>query len=149
MTAVSVRAVVGDAADHTFGSILTVAAKPAAVLLPVAGILLVTSEWSQRTGMITFALAPVRSRVIGAKLIASLVLAVAMLAMVVVVTAAGVLVAAPGVEGAWSDAPTLSNGDSEATAAHAVGRVKRTTMAGADASRTMPNATPTIIPAVR
>ena len=50
------------------------------VLLPVAGVLLVTSEWSQRTGMITFSLVPVRSRVLVAKLAASLVLAVAPLA---------------------------------------------------------------------
>ena len=54
--AVIVRSVVGDAADHTFAAILNVGVKPAAVLLPIAGILLVTSEWSQRTGMITFAL---------------------------------------------------------------------------------------------
>jgi ABC-2 type transport system permease protein len=76
--------------------------KPAAVLLPVAGILLVTSEWSQRTGMITFALVPVRSRVLGTKLIASLVLALAMLVMSVAVAAGGVLVASPGVDGTWS-----------------------------------------------
>ena len=104
---VIVRLAVGDAADHTFASVLTVGLKPAAVLLPVAGILLVTSEWSQRTGMITFALVPVRSRVVGAKLIASLVLAVAMLAVSVGIVAAGVLVASPGVDGAWSDAATL------------------------------------------
>ena len=55
---VAVRSVVGDAADHTFASVLDVGLQPAAVLLPVAGILLVTSEWSQRTGMITFALVP-------------------------------------------------------------------------------------------
>jgi hypothetical protein len=104
---VIVRLAVGDAADHTFASVLTVGLKPAAVLLPVAGILLVTSEWSQRTGMITFALVPVRSRVVGAKLIASLVLAIAMLAVSVGIVAAGVLVASPAVDGAWSDAPTL------------------------------------------
>ncbi|MEA2357116.1 MAG: type transport system permease protein [Solirubrobacteraceae bacterium] len=104
---VIVRLAVGDAADHTFASVLAVGVKPAAVLLPVAGILLVTSEWSQRTGMITFALVPVRSRVIGAKLIASLVLAVAILAVSVGIVAAGVLVASPGVDGAWSDAATL------------------------------------------
>ena len=57
--------------------------------------------------MITFALVPVRSRVLGAKLIASLVLAVAMLAMSVAVVAAGVLVASPGVDGTWSDAAPL------------------------------------------
>jgi ABC-2 type transport system permease protein len=105
--AVIVRSVVGDAADHTFAAMLDVGVKPAAVLLPIAGILLVTSEWSQRTGMITFALVPVRSRVLGAKLIASLVLAVAMLVMSVAVVAAGVLVASPGVDGTWSDAAPL------------------------------------------
>jgi ABC-2 type transport system permease protein len=104
---VLVRSVVGDAADHTFASVLDVGVKPAAVLLPIAGILLVTSEWSQRTGMITFTLVPVRSRVLGAKLIASLVLAIAMLVMAVGVVAAGVLVASPGVDGTWSDAATL------------------------------------------
>jgi len=104
---VIVRSIVGDAADHTFAAILDVGVKPAAVLLPIAGILLVTSEWSQRTGMITFALVPVRSRVLGAKLIASLVLATGMLAMAVAVVAAGVLVASPGVDGSWSDAAPL------------------------------------------
>jgi len=103
VVAVIVRGVVGDAADHTFASFLNVGVKPAAVLLPVVGILLVTSEWSQRTGMITFALVPVRSRVLGAKLIASVVLAIAMLVMSVGVVAAGVLVASPGVDATWSD----------------------------------------------
>jgi ABC-2 type transport system permease protein len=104
---VIVRVVVGDAADHTFAAMLDVGVKPAAVLLPIAGILLVTSEWSQRTGMITFALVPVRSRVIGAKLIASLVLAGGMLAMAVGVVAAGALVASPGGDGTWSDVAPL------------------------------------------
>ena len=104
---VVVRLLVGDAASHTFQSVLNVGLQPAAVLLPVLGILLVTSEWSQRTGLITFALVPVRSRVLRAKLIASLLYAVAMLAMSVAVTAAGVLVASPGVEGTWADAAPL------------------------------------------
>jgi ABC-2 type transport system permease protein len=104
---VVVRLLVGGRADHTFQSVLDAGLQPAAVLLPVLGILLVTSEWSQRTGLITFALVPVRSRVLGAKLIASLLLAVAMLAMSVAIVAAGVLVASPGVEGTWSDAAPL------------------------------------------
>jgi ABC-type transport system involved in multi-copper enzyme maturation permease subunit len=104
---VIVRCIVGDATDHTFAAVLDAAINPSAVLLPVAGVLLVTSEWSQRTGLITFALVPVRSRVLGAKLIASLVLAVAMLAMTVAVVAAGVLVAAPGADGAWTDTAQL------------------------------------------
>src|SRR4051794_36174832 len=104
---VVVRLLVGDPADHTFQSVLDVGLQPAAVLLPVLGILLVTSEWSQRTALITFALIPVRSRVLGAKLIASLLLAVAMLVMSVAVVAAGVFVSSPGVEGTWSDAAPL------------------------------------------
>src|SRR3954465_10751906 len=104
---VVVRLLVGDATDHTFQSVLDAGLQPAAILLPVLGILLVTSEWSQRTGLITFALVPVRSRVLGAKLIASLVLALAMLVMALGVIAAGVLIASPGVEGAWSGAAPL------------------------------------------
>ena len=102
IVAVAVASVIGDAADHTFVSILTVGLQPAAVLLPVVGILLVTSEWSQRTGLITFALVPVRSRILGAKLMASLILAVAMLVLVLGIVAAAVLVASPGVDGTWS-----------------------------------------------
>jgi ABC-2 type transport system permease protein len=104
---VVLRLVFGDGADRTFAGVLDVGIKPAAALLPIAGILLVTSEWSQRTGMITFALVPVRSRVIGAKLAASLVLAVAMLAVSVAIVAAGVLVGSSGGAGTWSDAGTL------------------------------------------
>jgi len=104
---VVVRLLVGDRADHTFQSVLDAGLQPAAVLLPVLGILLVTSERSQRTGLITFALIPVRSRVLAAKLIASLLPAVAMLAISVAVVAAGVLISSPGVEGTWSDAAPL------------------------------------------
>ena len=97
----------GEGGDHTFAGVLDVGLQPAAVLLPITGILLVTSEWSQRTGMITFALVPVRSRILVAKLIAGLVLALATLVMAVAVVAAGVLVASPGVAGTWSDAAQL------------------------------------------
>jgi ABC-2 type transport system permease protein len=104
---VVVRLLVGDAADHTLQHLLDAGLQPAAILLPVLGILLVTSEWSQRTGMITFALVPVRSRVLGAKLIASVLLAIATTAMSITVAAAGLLVSSPGVGGTWSDAAPL------------------------------------------
>ena len=104
---VVVRSFVGDAADHTFAAVLDVGLKPAAILLPIAGILLVTSEWSQRTGMITFAQVPQRSRVLAAKLAASVVISLAMLVVTVGVAAADVLVASPRVDGAWSDAAPL------------------------------------------
>lgn len=104
---VVVRLFVGDAADHTFQSVLDAGLQPAAILLPVLGILLVTAEWSQRTGLITFALVPVRLRVLVAKLIASLVLAFAALAMSIAVISAGVFVSSPGVEATWSDVAPL------------------------------------------
>jgi ABC-2 type transport system permease protein len=48
---------------------------PPSILMPVAGVLLVTSEWTQRTAMVTFALVPHRARVLTAKLLAGLALA--------------------------------------------------------------------------
>jgi ABC-type transport system involved in multi-copper enzyme maturation permease subunit len=48
---------------------------PVGLLLPVLGILLVTSEWSQRTALTTFTLVPRRSRVLLAKVLAATVLA--------------------------------------------------------------------------
>lgn len=105
--AVAVRLSVGGPSDHTFQAVINVGLQPAAVLLPVLGILLVTSEWTQRTGLITFALVPVRSRILGAKLLASLLLAVAMLAVVVALVAGGVLVSSPGVDATWADAGPL------------------------------------------
>jgi ABC-2 type transport system permease protein len=50
---------------------------PMGILLPVLGIMAVTSEWSQRTAMVTFSLEPSRSRVIAAKFSATVLIAVA------------------------------------------------------------------------
>lgn len=50
---------------------------PISLLLPVFGILTVTSEWSQRTALVSFTLEPHRPRVVAAKLVAVSVLAVA------------------------------------------------------------------------
>jgi ABC-2 type transport system permease protein len=69
-----------------------------ALILPVLGILLVTSEWSQRTGLTTFALVPVRERVIAAKVIGAAVLTLAALAAGLVIAATGNAV----VGGDWS-----------------------------------------------
>ena len=52
--------------------VLGAAIQPASILGPVVGVLLVSSEWSQRTAQITFALVPRRARVIAAKLLAGL-----------------------------------------------------------------------------
>ncbi len=107
VVAVVILLVVGEAADQTFKVVMSLALLPAGTLLPIVGILLVTSEWSQRTGMITFALVPVRSRVLAAKLLASVVVALAALAACLATTAVAVLVADPGVDGTWSVGPAM------------------------------------------
>jgi ABC-type transport system involved in multi-copper enzyme maturation permease subunit len=49
---------------------------PMGILLPVLGVMSVTSEWSQRTAMVTFTLEPSRGRVIAAKYVSVLLVAV-------------------------------------------------------------------------
>jgi len=56
---VVITCVTGHAQDHSLRHIFDNAIQPAAVLLPIVGTLLVTSEWSQRTTLSTFALAAV------------------------------------------------------------------------------------------
>lgn len=60
----------------TIGSAFGVSVAAVSVLLPILGVLLVTSEWSQRTALITFTLVPARSRVVVAKAIGALGIAV-------------------------------------------------------------------------
>ncbi|MDZ5623403.1 ABC transporter permease [Nocardioides bizhenqiangii] len=55
------------------------------LLLPVLGIVLVTSEWGQRTGMVTFAIEPRRMRVVMAKLVVGVVASVATVAVMLVI----------------------------------------------------------------
>ena len=76
--------------DATFTHVLHATAQPAAFLLPVMGVLLICSEWSQRTTLTTFTLVPSRWRVVGAKLGASLIvstIATAICLLVAVVSA--------------------------------------------------------------
>lgn len=62
--------------DSSYADFLAAAAFPAWILLPVLGVLTITSEWSQRTAMVTFTLEPSRIRVVCAKLVSLLILAV-------------------------------------------------------------------------
>jgi len=61
----------------TYNDFLTSTNFSIAVLLPILGILLLTSEWSQRTAMVTFSLEPRRPLVIVAKLVVGVGLALA------------------------------------------------------------------------
>ncbi len=58
----------------SFGDFVAVSAFVSSVLLPVLGIMLVTSEWSQRTAMTTFTLEPRRMRIVLAKMLAGVAL---------------------------------------------------------------------------
>jgi ABC-2 type transport system permease protein len=89
LAAVALRMFVNAEESRTFGDYLAITQWPVGLLLPILGILLVTSEWSQRTAMTTFALVPHRSRVLTAKMAAGSVLAVAGVAVSAVASAAG------------------------------------------------------------
>jgi ABC-2 type transport system permease protein len=68
--------VVAQNTSVTFNDFLQGMNTPMGILLPVLGVLSVTSEWSQRTAMVTFTLEPSRVRVIGAKLVSLLLISV-------------------------------------------------------------------------
>jgi ABC-type transport system involved in multi-copper enzyme maturation permease subunit len=102
VAAVAIRGATGDAQDHTLRALLAIAVQPVGVLLPIVGILLVSSEWSQRTSLLTFTLVPHRSRVLAAKLAAGVVLSIAALQVCVAVSVLGTVIAAPGVADTWS-----------------------------------------------
>jgi ABC-2 type transport system permease protein len=62
---------------------------PMAVILPMVAILSVTSEWTQRSGLSTFTLIPHRGRVIAAKAVATVMIAVASMVVAMVIGALG------------------------------------------------------------
>ncbi|CAB4938367.1 unannotated protein [freshwater metagenome] len=90
---------------------------PMSVILPMIAILAVTSEWSQRSGLTTFTLAPNRGRVIGAKAIATFLVGIGSMAVAFAVGAVGNLAgsALAGVDTVWdisgSTAPQILLGN--------------------------------------
>jgi ABC-type transport system involved in multi-copper enzyme maturation permease subunit len=98
LAAVVVVCIVADTDDATFQDLFAIAMTPGAVLLPIVGILLVSSEWSQRTALITFTLVPRRMRVMSAKVAAGLVLGVIILAYSLLIAAVATL----AIGGEWT-----------------------------------------------
>jgi ABC-type transport system involved in multi-copper enzyme maturation permease subunit len=72
--------------------------------LPIVLIMLVTSEWGQRTALVTFTLEPRRGRVVAAKLIAGLLLSLAAFALAFLLSLLGAFLASSvrGVDVSWS-----------------------------------------------
>jgi len=78
--------------DLTYYTFAKAIGFPMTVVLPIIAILSITGEWSQRSGLTTFTLVPHRSRVIGAKAISSVAVAVASMLFAFAVGALGNLV---------------------------------------------------------
>jgi ABC-type transport system involved in multi-copper enzyme maturation permease subunit len=87
--------------QRTFLGFMGATATPQGFLLPVLGILLVTSEWGQRTTLTTFVLEPSRSKVIAAKVVAALLFG--MVAIVLAVGIAALATVLAGEPGAWDN----------------------------------------------
>jgi hypothetical protein len=77
---------------------------PVSLLVPIFAVLITTSEWGQRTHLVTFAGEPNRLRVIGAKLVTVALLALATIAVAVVLGAVGNVLAAAlgGYDATWN-----------------------------------------------
>ena len=88
-----------EARDRTFLNFVGTTATPQGFLLPVLGILLVTSEWSQRTALVTFTLMPVRGRVLLAKVLAALIAGLVAIVIAIAIAALATLVG--GADDAW------------------------------------------------
>jgi ABC-2 type transport system permease protein len=88
----------GQSADHTMAGLFGTCIEAVSILVPVVGLLAVTSEWSQRTALTTFTLVPERGRVVTAKLLAGCGLAVTSVLVCLTAAAAGNAVAG----GDWS-----------------------------------------------
>jgi ABC-2 type transport system permease protein len=80
--------------ELTYSTFATAIRFPVVIILPLIAVLAVTSEWSQRTGLTTFTLIPHRSRIIMAKAVASVLIAVAAMVLTFAVGALGNLASA-------------------------------------------------------
>jgi ABC-type transport system involved in multi-copper enzyme maturation permease subunit len=89
---VGLLAFVGDSNDHTFENFLGATATPQGFLLPVLGVLLVTSEWGQRATLTTFTLVPHRGRVLLAKIVAAVLFGLAAIVVAMLASAVATLV---------------------------------------------------------
>ena len=89
--------------DLTYDSFGAAIGMPMVVLLPIMAVLLVTSEWSQRSGLTTFTLVPNRSRVIIAKMTVAVVVGALSIVVALGIGAVGNIVGSTiaGVDTVW------------------------------------------------
>lgn len=99
----------GTPAELNFEAFLFTAQLPMGIFLPVVGIIAVTCEWSQRTALTTFTLVPRRSRIVVAKMVALVALALLAVLVSIVVAALGNVIAeiVRDGDGSWGKVSTL------------------------------------------
>ena len=81
-------------ADLTYYTFAKAIGFPMTVVLPIIAILSITSEWSHRSGLTTFTLAPHRNRVIAAKAVSSVAVAIVSMLFAFAIGAIGNLMGA-------------------------------------------------------
>lgn len=99
----------GSPAELTFESYLLTAQLPMGVFLPVLAIVAISGEWSHRTALTTFALVPRRSRIMIAKILALIVIALLAVTVSIAAAAAGNVIteALHRGDGSWGHLSTL------------------------------------------
>src|SRR4051794_20844870 len=75
--------------DLTYYNFAAAIGFPITVILPMVSLLAITSEWSQRSGLTTFTYVPSRGRVVWAKTLSSVIVAVASMVFAFAVGAVG------------------------------------------------------------
>lgn len=102
LTTIGIIAFAPDA-DLTYYTFAKAIGFPMTVVLPIIAILSITGEWSQRSGLTTFTLVPHRKRVIAAKAVSSVAVAIASMLFAFVIGAIGNLVgtAIAGTDMVW------------------------------------------------
>lgn len=86
--------------ERTFWNFMGATATPQGFLLPVMAILLVTSEWTQRTALVSFTMVPARGRVLFAKVVAALLAGLAAILLAVAIAAIATLLG--GADDPWA-----------------------------------------------
>jgi ABC-2 type transport system permease protein len=101
---VAVQLIWGDESSGNLTGFLEPSLFPVGILLPVLGVLTVTTEWSQRTALTTFTLVPRRSRILVAKLAAAVIFSLLSVVVSLAFAAVGTALAAAfdRGSGSWS-----------------------------------------------
>lgn len=90
--ATALTLILGNRDDLTFDSFAAAVGSPMSIVLPIIGVLAVTSEWSQRTALTTFTLMPSRRRVIAGKAVNVLAIGAVSMLLALAIGALGNLV---------------------------------------------------------